>query len=313
MTIQRLLILGAGYSALELVRLMADSHPHFAVTATTRNPDSADILRAHGATPIEWSVGDDLSALTDAMGPDVAILYSIPTLFSDYQPAHQGIARHVQPVHQVFQAARRQQVPRFIYLSSTSAYGDHQGQWVDEHSPLLPQSPFGQMRRDIEAYLLRRRQQVPVTVARLVGIYGPERSLIGRLQSDRFRLVDGGKKISNRVHVHDIARALTALITAQEPPKSLYNITDGHPQTLRDLVAFICSSIDLPLPPEESLDDYASRTQNPNAVARWKTRIRVLNERLRRDFDFTFTYPDAFAGYSSILNADTIEASESSS
>ncbi len=312
MTIQTLLICGAGYSALELVRHLASSHPDLDITATTRDPGSATTLRELGATPLDWSVGDPLDPLADALGPHSALLYSIPTLFRDYEPPSQGLPRHVEPVHQIFDLAVRQKVSRFIYLSSTSAYGDHQGEWVDEHTPLQPQSPYGMMRRDIEAYLLQRRGLLDVTVARLVGIYGPGRSLIDRMRSGRFRLVDGGQKISNRVHVHDIARALRAILTAQDTPKSLYNITDGHPQPLRDLVDFICANSDIPFPPEETLDEYAQRTQNPNATARWQTRIRVRNDRLRRDFDFSFRFPDAFAGYASILNDDTADDTESS-
>ena len=312
MTIQTLLICGAGYSALELVRHLSSTHPDLDITATTRDPDSASTRREVGARPLDWSVGDPLAPLADALGPHSALLYSIPTLFQDYTPPSQGLPRHVEPIHQIFDLAVRHKVARFIYLSSTSAYGDHEGQWVDEHTPLQPRSAYGMMRRDIEAYLLQRRGLLDVSVARLVGIYGPGRSLIDRMRSGRFRLVDRGQKISNRVHVHDIARALRAIITTDDTPKSLYNITDGHPQPLRDLVDFICDNSDIPFPQEETLDEYAQRTQNPNATARWQTRIRVRNDRLRRDFDFTFRFPDAFSGYASILNDGDTDNTESS-
>ena len=36
------------------------------------------------------------------------------------------------------------------YLSSTSVYGDHKGEWVDENSKLIPNSSKGIIRLDVE-------------------------------------------------------------------------------------------------------------------------------------------------------------------
>jgi len=124
---------------------------------------------------------------------------------------------------------------------------------------------------------------------------------VERLKGGRFRLVDGGRKVTNRIHVEDIGAILLAILAADPEGVTTYNLSDGHPQRVRDLVEFVCTELGMPLPPEESLEDYAERRNDPNVVARWRTTSRVRNDRIRTEVGVTLKYPDAFAGYRSIL------------
>ena len=299
----KLLILGSGYTGQELTRLAVNAG--YTVVGTTRDEDTREFLRSHGAIPIEWSVGDDPAPWIAHLGPKTSVVYSIPTLFRSYEGADGGdLPRHITPMADVLTECRQAAVKRVIYLSSTSVYGDHGGDWVDESTKCHPSSDYGKMRYDIESYLMEAETDFPITIARLVGIYGPGRTLIDAIKQGRYTLVDGGKKITNRVHVHDIARALLAIIERGPDSHRVFNITDGHPQHVRDLVEFICDEAGLETPIVESLDEFARRRKSANAVARWKKQIRVLNERLRRELDLELVYPDVFSGYRAILESD---------
>ena len=300
METDKIVILGTGYTGKELTRLGRNSG--YSIVGTTRSDDTARFLDSQGATAVDWSVDEPLDDIANHLDPSTTVVYSIPTLFRDYQASDDaGPARHTQPVAEVLEVCRRRNIERFIYLSSTSVYGDHGGSWVDETSPREPTSPVGKMRSDIEDYLLDQSIDFPVNIARLVGIYGPGRTLVNYIQSGRYTLLSDAKQISNRVHVHDIARAIIAIIERGSQQTRVFNVTDGRPQPTRDLVEFICNQAGIDLPPEETIDDYIERVDNPNAVARRQNTIRVLNDRLREELNFSLVYPDAFSGYEDIL------------
>ena len=117
------------------------------------------------------------------------------------------------------------------YLSSTSVYGEHGGEWVDEGSALhLPQdsdSLRSKARARAQAESgwleLHRAHGVPVHIFRLGGIYGPGRSLLeggrrrtslGTTDTTRAR---GGKRYISRCHVADIVAVLRASMAQPSP------------------------------------------------------------------------------------------------
>ncbi|HID24230.1 MAG TPA: NAD-dependent epimerase/dehydratase family protein, partial [Planctomycetaceae bacterium] len=102
---------------------------------------------------------------------------------------------------------------RFIYISSTSVYGQSGGEWVGERSPCQPKSPGGRICLESEQ-TLRRFFQNPgragpaVNLLRLSGLYGP-----GRLRS-RIEHIRSGRPLDsapdawlNLIHVDDAVRA----------------------------------------------------------------------------------------------------------
>ncbi|MFB6262017.1 MAG: NAD-dependent epimerase/dehydratase family protein, partial [Bradymonadaceae bacterium] len=233
--------------------------------------------------------------------PGSAVVYSVPTLFREYDEAREP-PRHVAPVARALEAAADAGAERFVYLSSTSVYGDHDGAWVDEDVEPAPASPMGKMRRDIEEFVLERgpAQGVSANVARLVGIYGPGRTLVDYLRSGRYRLVDGGTKPTNRIHVDDIVRVLRAIVERGPEGARLYNVSDGSPKTAREVVDWAVEHLDVEPPEEISLEAYADQ-RGPNAVARWANTYRVDNTRMVEELGVAPEYADVFEGYRAIF------------
>ena len=62
------------------------------------------------------------------------------------------------------------------YLSTTAVYGNHNGGWVTEDSPLTPATERGKSRVAAEAEWAAI-YGLPLHIFRLAGIYGPERLL----------------------------------------------------------------------------------------------------------------------------------------
>lgn len=249
---------------------------------------------------MRWDVLEDSAqSLEAAIDPASPVIYSVPTLFDGYEPGGEELPRHVEPVESVIGAAEAAGASRFIYLSSTSVYGDHDGAWVDETTPTAPTSPMGKMRRDIEEHVLERDTSMDVNVARLVGIYGPDRTMADFIERGLYRLVDGGTKPTNRIHVADIVGGLMALIERGPEGARLYNFSDGHPRSAAEVVGWLVDRLGLERPESVSMEEYAQE-RSENAVARWRNTYRVSNRRLVDELDYEFQYPDVFAGLEAI-------------
>ena len=296
---KRIVILGSGYTGLRLAR--EATKEDYEVVGTTRSEETIADLEQVGVRGLLWDVlEDDAERLSAHIDRSTAVVYSIPTLFRRYEPTRDGRARHVKPVRRMLDVALENNADRFIYLSSTSVYGDHGGDWVDESTPTNPSSPYGKMRRDIEEEVLSVEADTAVDVARLVGIYGPGRTMLDYVKTGRYRLVDGGTKPSNRIHVDDIVESLLAMIDRGPKGARLYNVSDGHPKSVVEVVDWLVEHVGVPRPPEVTLEEYAEM-RGPNAAARWKNTYRVRNDRLLDELGVELRYPDVFAGYESIF------------
>ena len=305
---RRIAIVGAGYTGKRLAEQAVGRG--WEVVGTTRSEETLAELEAIGATGRRWDVlEDEADELADDFAGADAVVYSIPTLYRDYEPGDGERPRHVGPVERTLDAAIEAGAGRFVYLSSTSVYGDQQGAWVDEETPTNPTSPMGKMRRDIEEYVLGRGGEIPVNVARLVGIYGPGRTMLEYLDSGRYKLVDGGTKPSNRIHVDDIVASLVAMVERGPTGARLYNVSDGHPKQVAVIVDWLVEHCGIERPPEITLEEYR-KMRGENAAARWSNTYRVANDRLLEELEVTLKYRDVFEGYRAILGVDDVAESE---
>ena len=68
---------------------------------------------------------------------------------------------------------KEKKVKWLTYLSATSVYGDHKGEWVDEKSTTKPTSPTGTQRLKAEKSWMELAENLilPLQIFRLSGIY----------------------------------------------------------------------------------------------------------------------------------------------
>lgn len=139
---------------------------------------------------------------------------------------------------------------RIIFVSSTSVYGQTDGSWVTEESPVIPDRETGR--------ILLEAEEVALTsggiVARLSGMYGPGRSvLLKKFLSGEALLEEGGHRWINQVHRDDAVAALSRL---GEPStvSGIYNVTDDTPATQGDIYGWMADFLNRPIPPEGPAD-----------------------------------------------------------
>ena len=118
---------------------------------------------------------------------------------------------------------------RFVYVSSTSVYGQTDGSIVDENSPTEPTEESGQI--VLEAERLLRAKRPDAIILRFAGIYGPNRLLRRQAQLRSGDPIAGDpKRWLNLIHADDGAAAVLAT-ESRGAVGETYNIADDEPTT----------------------------------------------------------------------------------
>lgn len=279
-----LLSLGHGFSARALTDVLLPEG--WQVIGTTRDPAKCDALAATGVTPILWQA----EAVAEALERATHVLISAAP-DADGDPA----LRLIGP-----QIARRAETLDWVgYLSTTGVYGDHDGGWVDEDTPLAPSSRRGQMRVAAEQ-AWADITGLPLHIFRLAGIYGPGRGPFAKLRKGTARRIIKPNQVFSRIHVEDIARVLRASI-AQPHPGAVYNLCDDAPAPPQDVIACAAEMLGMPIPPEVPFD---SAEMSPMARSFYGESKRVSNTRIKKELGVTLRYPDYQSALAAILAAE---------
>ena len=273
--VKTLLSLGHGYSAQALAALLVPMG--WRVMGTTRSAVRADVLRAAGVEPLIWP-GD----VTQALGDATHVLASAaPDAAGDPFLAAVDMA-----------GAAAEWVG---YLSTTGVYGDHQGGWVDEATPLTPSAVRGEYRVLAEAQW--RATGLPVHIFRLAGIYGPGRGPFEKVRDGTARQIIKPGQVFSRIHVDDIAQVLLASINRPNPGAA-YNVCDDDPAPPEDVLSYAAHLLGLPDPPAV---DYATADLTPMARSFYAESKRVRNDKIKTELGVQLAYPDYRHGLKALL------------
>ena len=276
-----LLSFGQGYSARALSRLLLPQD--WRVIGTTRDEAKASELMASGVEPRIWPGADMEPALNSA----THVLISA-------SPTDQG-----DPVLALLEseiAARAKQFEWVGYLSTTGVYGDHDGDWVDEATPLTPATKRGQARVQAEAQWAAIAD-LPLHVFRLAGIYGPDRGPFSKVRNGTARRIIKQGQVFSRTHVADIARVLQASINRPNPG-AVYNVCDDDPAPPQDVIGYAAELLGLPIPPAI---DFEEADLTPMARSFYAESKKVRNDRIKSELGVELLYPDYKSGLKALL------------
>lgn len=181
------------------------------------------------------------------------------------------------------------------YLSATSVYGDHNGDWVDENSKTMPSNERGELRLNAERQWLTLDK--PVHIFRLGGIYGPARNQINAIKNGSAKKIVKKDHLFSRIHVDDICAGLK---TSMENPSSdkIYNLVDDSPASASDVLDFLCAELDRPLLKGTDIND---PTISSALRSFYQDNKRVKNDLVKRDLNWQPKFPSYREGYSEIL------------
>lgn len=271
----QVMIFGAGYSGKAIANALKTEAG--TISGTTRSEDKFPDLTAAGMAPFLFDgvhLNDDLVA---AMGNVTHLVQSIA-------PGRQG-----DPLLALLGDDPKRFLPKLewmAYLSTVGVYGDHNGAWVDEKSPCRPVSARSVERVAAETAwaAIAEKANVPLSILRLSGIYGPGRNAFMNFEKGTARRLVKKDQVFNRIRVEDIGAALAFL--ARKNERGIFNVTDDQPCPPQDVVSFAATLMDVEPPPEQAFE---TADLTPMARSFYGENKRVSNARIRGlGFDFRF-------------------------
>lgn len=279
-----LLSFGHGYSAQALGRTLLARG--WSITGTTRDADNLPAIRDQGATARMWP-GDNLTA--DFNRVTHILISAAPNDAGD--PV---LARLKEQL-----TAIAPQLEWVGYLSTIGVYGNHDGAWVDEDTPLTPATKRGQLRVSAEAQwqAVANDANLPLHIFRLAGIYGPGRGPFAKVRSGTARRIVKPNQLFSRIHVDDIATTLLASIAHPDPGR-IYNVCDDKPAPPQDVIAYAAELLNLPVPPAE---DFATAEMTPMARSFYAESKSVRNNRIKSELGVKLRYPSYEDGLKALL------------
>ncbi len=192
--------------------------------------------------------------------------------------------------------ALKQPPRRFIYISSTSVYGDLHGDWVDEQTPCKPDREEGRVAWAAEQALRAHPLGADAVVLRLAGLYGPDRiPRLGDLVAGQ-PLTLAADAMVNLIHVDDAATVVLAAVE-RAPAGDTLLVSDGHPVLRREFYRFLSERLGLP-PPTFLEPDPAERSSR-----RGFGNKRICNAHMLKTLGVTLQYPTYREGLVAVLAA----------
>ncbi len=284
----RVAICGCGYVGMALGVRLQGAHDVYGVR---RSREGLATVEAAGLTPVQADLGDpsDLTTL-----PDVdAVVFAASAGGRDVDAARDT---YVEAQRQLVAAyAERSSPPdRYIYTSSTGVYGDHDGALVDEETPLSPATERQEALLDAEAVALEDAAAggMTPTVARLAGLYGPD-----RFRLDRYLEGPVTEGVLNLVHRVDAARALAHLLPADRAGGEVVTVVDDEPIEKWALADWLAAASGAPAPPKRTVADAVEAGDLSDAGARRRRAQKRCSNTKLRSLGFEPAYPTARAGY----------------
>lgn len=276
-----LLIIGFGDVARRALPALSKN---WRLLALVRSADAARACRSLGVIPVHADL-DDRSTLPRLAGLADAILYTAPP-----DTLGEGDSRSRKLLSAL---AKVQSIPqRWVYISTTGVYGNRDGAWTNETTPLRPQSARAKRRVSAECTLRAgaRRLGFTLTILRAPGIYAADRLPLERLSTGMPVIRAEEDSLSNHIHADDLA-ALCVAAFKRHGGIRVYNACDDEPLAMGDWFDLLADNFDQPRLPRLSRAEVRQQV-SPALWSFLAESRRIDNTRIKRELAFRLAYPN---------------------
>jgi nucleoside-diphosphate-sugar epimerase len=261
-------IIGCGYVGTAIARQLSDLS--YVVTATTTTLERVTQLQVI-AQRVLVATGDNQISLLAALENQDAVILTIAPIGNKQVDEDGYKATYLHTAKNIVEIL--QQVPtvkHLIYTSSCGVYGNRNGEWVNEESPVVLDNEYGEILHDTEKILLAGKSpNCKVCILRLGAIYGYGREIGKRFSKLAGTTLPGnGENFINWIHLEDIVSAVNFALTHEL--QGIYNVVNDTPLPSREIFDRACEINGLP---QVEWDELLPRNKTNNQ--------RVSNQKLK--------------------------------
>lgn len=215
------------------------------VTAIARSPKSYDDSQIRF-----WQMNAlDLTANHLLAFDRIAIIITPNTTYHDtahdrliaYQDSFLAVAKHLASMADTLIHLRQ-----LVFVSSTSVYGENNGNHVDEHTPITPATPTAHILHQAEL-TLQNAFGDKCTIVRPSGIYSINTKRMLRLAWLAHQDGVADKAWTNRIMQSDLINILVKILCL-DSFKPAYLVSDTCPATSLEVLSFIANRLSYPPP-----------------------------------------------------------------
>ncbi|MCK8276148.1 SDR family oxidoreductase [Erwinia amylovora] len=267
---KRVAIVGLGWLGMPLA--MSLTAAGWLVTGSKTTRDGVEAARMCGVDAYRLELTPELNCEAD----DLEALLNVDALVITLPASRTAVEGegYLHAVQQLVDSALAFNIPRMIFTSSTSVYGERPGTTC-ESTPLAPVSAAGRTLKELECWL-HHLPGTSVDILRLSGLIGPERHP-GRFLAGKTNLANGSQGV-NLVHLDDVIAAITLLLQAPEGGH-IYNLSAPLHPARNQFYPQVANQLGL-TPPTFLADD----SQNQGKL--------IDGSKICRELGFAYRHPD---------------------
>jgi nucleoside-diphosphate-sugar epimerase len=212
--------------------------------------ENADKLLAQGVEVVRGDV-TDASTLAPAV-KDIEVIIHLAGMMGVWRPIADYRAVNVTGSENLYRAAQKAGVHRFVHTSSHTVYGLGHGRFMTEQDALRPDpDPYSITKAEGDK-LIRRLMQDSVmetVIIRPGTFFGPEDRLhfgrmAERLKQGKGVIVGRGNNALPFCYVTDVVQGFLLATYHEKAPGNVYNITNDRPLTQQEMFNAIADAVD---------------------------------------------------------------------
>ena len=288
MTTMNIVCIGFGQVAKSFIKKLNNEGVSFKLTATSREESKNKKFENINYESFQFTENSfDKNLISRLENADHILLSIAPINGSDI--VIKNFQKHL----------KKKKIKWITYLSATSVYGDHSGNWVDEKSETKPTSLNGIERLKVEKdwMELASKYDLPFQIFRLSGIYSNRYNILTRLKRGEAKIINKKNHFFSRIHVEDIANILSNSLNYFKK-KEIYNISDDKPASAEEVAMYGIKLLGIDKPKTIEINEIESKMLK----GFYKDSKKVSNKKMKEFFNYKLKYPSYIDGLNYIFN-----------
>jgi UDP-glucose 4-epimerase len=205
-----------------------------------------------------------------------------------------------------------------LFASSCAVYGDRSGLWMEEDMQASPRTHYGRAKAQAEELFreAHRTGQLPIRIARIGIVYGPGFTVLleDSIRKGRCWLPGEGMNLMPIIHADDCIAALRAVME-RGGSEGVYHVSTWNPVMSADFYRAVAARVGgeparfwstyVPTLVQRGIADLYERGMaragkrpllTPDMLDLLKASVRLKPERLDKELDFEWRYPELEQG-----------------